>query len=148
MITLQAQMDDGSIVDAIFNDDGTFTYSSEFRLQIDGFYFPGLTIFQSTPLASAAVESATLYFRIGAASWPQLPYGHDYQEFKIDMWTRQGQECYIDDGSTVVHCRQIVSADLETTAPPVNQVPLPGWSIGVTMALIIGIAVRAARRPS
>ena len=138
MITLTAQMSDASTIAATFNDDGTFAYASSFVMQPDGFYFPGLSMSETTPLASAAREGTTLFFRIGAASWPAPPYGQDYQEFRIDTITRQGRECFIGDGSTVVHCRSIVTADFVTTAPESHQVPmLPGgWMMALFLLLV------------
>jgi hypothetical protein len=145
MTALTAHMIDGSTITARIGDDGTWEYDSSFVLQTDGFYFPGMTINQNTPTASVAMEGASVVFRMGASSNPVPPVSYDFQWFTIDTFSREGKECFIEDSQTVTHCRVIVSADLEMTAP-VNQVPLPGWSIGVTMALIIGVGIGVMRK--
>jgi hypothetical protein len=145
MTALTAHMIDGSTITARVGDDGTWEYDSSFVLQTDGFYQPGMTINQNTPTASVAMEGTAIVFRMGASSDPVFPYGQDFQKFEIDTFTRAGRECFTEDHTTVTHCRVIVSADLEMTAP-VNQVPLPGWSIGVTMALIIGVGIGVMRK--
>ena len=146
MITLTATMIDGSLVTGTLRDDGTFDYLSLHVIQIDGYRFPGLAMTETTPLSSAVVEGTHLVFRIGATGTPPFPHPQDFQWFDLDTWTRKGQECFVEDHQTAVHCRAIVSVDLTTTAPVSQQVPLPGWSIGVTFSLICWIGAWVMRR--
>jgi len=146
MITLTAQMSDASTITATYNDNGTFAYSSSFVLQVTGFYFPGMTISHDTPIASAVMEGTRLVFRLGASTDPVLPYGQDFQKFEIDTFTRQGQECFTEDGQTITHCRSIVSADLSTTAPESHQVPIPGWALIVLGVMLVAARMTVCRR--
>lgn len=144
--TFQATFDDGSIAlgTVKFEPSTTFTYVSEFKAQPSGFFFPGLTMTDLTPSASAAIEGGDLVMRIGASTLPPLPFGNDYQEFRLrpDL---TGQECFIEDRTTVSQCRQIASATVDIDH--VQPVPVPP-AVGLLGASLLLLVVGLGRRKS
>lgn len=142
MITLYvvaATMSDGSILNASAYIQGPtpeFTYSSSFKTQPNGFLFPGLTITEESPLVSVALEGVDLVFRVGSTHFTKLPYGQDFQEFRINILNSSGQECFIEDNTTQVHCRSVVDATViqDPAAPPVPL--MPSW-VGLCFGVVL-----------